>query len=178
MKHGRIGVWFSVALVIMGLSAWVGSKLGTRVAAYRYRSAQHRSMGTLSASEHAHLESVLDELEAIGFSRTILLMSTNDDELKKVLPKNIGKFEDFGRRLNTAEAKPVFEANLALANAIAATVDEQSNNIERAAHEMQSAQSLFQSLGWKDCSDSTLRTFAQTEIERWGFKPQSGRNAK
>jgi hypothetical protein len=178
VKDKRIGVWFSVALVIMGLSAWVGSKLGARVAAYRYRSAQHQTMGSLTASEHAHLESVLDELNTIGMYRTILLVTTNDDKLKTGLLERIGKFEDFGRHLNTTEARPVFDSDLALVSVVAAIADEQGNNMESAARHMRSAQSLFQSLGWKDYSDATIRLFAQTELDQWRLKPQDRGNAK
>jgi hypothetical protein len=69
MKFGRLGVWFSLALTILVLSALLGRKVGERVAVYRYRSAQNQSLGNLSAPEHAHLELVLDELQAIGIFR-------------------------------------------------------------------------------------------------------------
>ena len=80
MKGNRIGVWFSLALAILGVSAWLGSKLGERVALYRYRSAQHHSLGSLSAPEHAQLESVLDELEATSILQITFLVNINDDK--------------------------------------------------------------------------------------------------
>jgi hypothetical protein len=178
MKDRRIGVWFSVALLILVLSAWLGSKLGAQIASYQDRSAKHRSLGSLSSSEHAHLESVLDELEAVGFFRLTFLTSINDDKLKKTLPERVAQFEDFGKGLSTTEAKPVFDMNLALANVVAAIVDEQNNDKERAASHMQAAQSLFHSLGWSDYSEGTLKVLAQRQLDQWKLKPPSGDGAK
>jgi hypothetical protein len=178
VKDRRIGVWFSLALAILVLSAWLGSKLGARVAVYRYRSAQSRSLGTLSASEHAHLESVLDELEAIGFLRLTFLVSPNDDKLKKTLPEQLGKIDAYRRKVKTAEAKPVIDMNLALANVVAAIAEEQSNNKDRTANYVRSAQSLYQSLGWRDYSEETLRDMAQRKLDEWKLDQQSRGHAK
>jgi hypothetical protein len=178
VKDRRIGVWFSLTLAILVLSAWLGSKLGAQVAVYRYRSAQSRSLGTLSALEHAHLESVLDELEAIGFLRLTFLFSPNDDKLKKTLPEQLENIDAFRRKVNTAEAKPVIDMNLALADVVAALAEEQNNNKDRAANYMRSAQSLYQSLGWRDYSEGTLRDLAQRELDKWKLDPQSKEHAK
>jgi hypothetical protein len=178
MKDGRIGVWFSLALAILVLSAWPGSKLGAKLAAYRYHSVQRRSLGTLSAPEHAHLESVLDELDVIGLLRATLLVSVNNDNLKKTLPEQVEKIEDYQKKVKTGEAKPVIDMNLALANVITAIVEEQSNNKERAAIHMRSAQSLFQSLGWRDYSEDTLRALARRELDSWKLDPQRSEHAK
>jgi hypothetical protein len=177
VKERRIGVWFSLALAILVLSAWLGSKLGARVAVYRYRSAQSRSIGTLSGPEHARLESVLDELETIGFFRINFLISPNDDKLKKTLPEQLGNIDVYRRKVKTAEAKPVIEMNLALANVVAAIAEEQ-NNKDQAANYMRSAQSLYQSLGWRDYSEGTLSDLAQHELDRWKLDPQSKAHAK
>lgn len=178
MKDRRFGVWFSVALLILALSAWRGYVLGARVAVSRYRSAQRRGLGSLTSAEHAHLENVLDELESIGFFRLTFLASTNDDKLKQGLSERVSQFEDFGQGLKTAEAKPVFTMNLGLAQVVAAIVDEQSKNRERAASHMRSAQSLYQSLGWQDYSEDTLRAVAERELDLWRLKPQSREGAK
>ena len=172
MKDRRIGVWFSLALTILVLSAWLGSKLGARVAVYRYRSDQTRSLGTLSAAEHAHLESVLDELVAVGYLRLTFLVSANDDKLKKTLPEQVGKIEIFKRKAYTTEAKPVIDMDLAFADLVSAISEEQGNK-EWAANHMKSAQSLFQSLGWRDYSELTLRAVAKRQLDRW--KPNSER---
>jgi len=178
VKDRRIGVWFSLALAILVLSAWLGSKLGARVAVYRYRSAQSRSLGTLSAPEHAHLESVLDELETIGFLQIGFLISPNDDKLKKTLPEQLGKIDAYRRKVKTAEAKPVIDMNLALADVVAAIVEEQSNNKDGAANYMRSAQSLYQSLGWRDYSEETLRDLSQRKLDEWKLDQQSRGHAK
>jgi hypothetical protein len=178
MRVRRFGVWFSVALLILALSGGLGSVLGARLAIYRYRLAQRRSLGSLTSAEHVHLENVLDELEAIGFFRITLLASINDDKLKQGLSERVSQFEDFGQGLKTTEAKAVFIMNLGLANVVAAIVDEQSNNRERAASHMGSAQSLYQSLGWHDYSEDTLRAVAERELDHWRLKPQSPEGAK
>jgi hypothetical protein len=172
VKDKRIGVWFGLALTILVLSAWLGLKLGTRIAVHQYRSAQNRSLGTLSAPEHAHLESVLDELEAISFLRLTFLVSPNDNKLKKTLPEQIAKIDAFRRKVNTAEAKPVIDMNLALADVVAAIAEEQSNSKDQAANYMRSAQSLYQSLGWQDYSEDELRDLAQSELDKWKVNPQ------
>src|SRR5579862_2456857 len=178
MKDRRFGVWFSAALLILVLSGWLGSVLGARVAVFRYQSAQRRGLGSLAPAEHAHLENVLDELEAIGFFRITFLASINDDKLKQGLSERVSQFEDFGQGLRTAEAKPVFTMNLGLAHVVAAIVDEQNKNRERAASHMRSAQSLYQSLGWQDYSEDTLRAVAERELDHWRLKPQSRESAK
>jgi hypothetical protein len=167
VKDKSIGVWFSIALAILALSAWLGSKLGARIAVYRYHSAQSRSLGTLSGPEHEHLESVLDELQGIGFLRLTFLVSPNDDKLTKTLPEQLGNIDVFRGKVKTAEAKPVIDMNLALADVVAAIAAEQSNNKDRAATYMRSAQSLYRSLGWRDYSEATLRDLAQREIDKW-----------
>jgi hypothetical protein len=178
MKDRRFGVWFSMALLILVLSGWLGSVLGTRVAVARYRSAQRRGSGSLAPAEHSRLENVLDELEAIGFFRITFLASINDDKLKQGLSERVSQFEDFGQGLKTAEAQPVFTMNLGLANVVAAIVDEQNKNRERAASHIRSAQSLYQSLGWQDYSEGTLRAVAERELDHWRLKPQSSEGAK
>lgn len=178
MKSGRIGVWFSLALAILVLSALLGGKVGERVAVYRYRSAQNRSLGNLSAPEHAHLESVLDELQAIGMFRLGILVSPNNEKLRPTFPDQLARFESFGKKVTTAEAKPVRDLNLALSDVVAAIVEEQSNNKERAANYMRSAQSLYQSLGWRDYSDNTLRAMAERELDKWKLDSPNKVNSK
>ncbi len=68
--------------------------------------------------------------------------------------------------------------NLGLAHVVAAIVDEQSKNRERAASHMRSAQSLYQSLGWQDYSEDTLRAVAERELDLWRLKPQSREGTK
>jgi hypothetical protein len=178
VRDGRIGVWVSLALAILVLSALLGSKLGARVALYRYRSAQSRSLGTLSAPEHAHLESLLDELDAIAFLRLTFLISLNDDKQKVPLSEQLVRIDAFERRVNTAEAKPVMEMNLALADVVAALAEERRNNKDRAANDIRSAQALYRSLGWRDYSEETLKVIAHRELERWTHDSRTTGDAK
>lgn len=178
VKDRRIGVWISVALAILVLGAWLGSKLGARVAVYRYRSAQSRSLGALSAAEHAHLESALDELQAIGYLRLVFLISLNDDKPKVSLPDQLRKIEVFEGKMNTVEAKPVADMNLALADVVAAIAETRRNNNDRATTDMRSAEALYRSLGWRDTSEETLKTFAQREVEKWMPNSQKRENTK
>ena len=178
MKVWRIGVWFSLTLAILLLSAWLGSTLGARVAVYRYRSAQSRGLGTLSAPEHAHLESVLDELQSIGFLRLTFLITLTDNKSAVPLPEQLRKIDAFRRKVNTAEAKPVMEMNLALADVVAAISEERGNNKDRAANEISSAQALYRSLGWRDYSEETLKALARSELNKWTPNWQRSQNAK
>jgi hypothetical protein len=178
MKAGRIGVWFSLTLAILLLSAWLGSTLGGRVAVYRYRSAQSRSLGTLSAPEHAHLESVLDEMQSIGFLRLTFLITLTDNKPAVPLPEQLGKIDDFRRKVNTAEAKPVMDMNLALADVVAAIAEERRSNKDRAANDLRSAQALYRSLGWRDYSEERLKALAQRELDKWTPNWQRSQNAK
>jgi hypothetical protein len=178
MKIGRIGVWFSLALTILVLSAWLGSKLGEKVAVYRYRSAQSQSLGNLSDPERKHLESVLDDLDAIEFLRTTFLFSLNEDKPKMPLPEQLRNIDAFRRKVKTAEAKPIMDMNLALANVVAAIVEERQSNKDRAAVDMASAQALYRSLGWRDCSEATLNAVAQHELQKWLPNPPKSEHAK
>ncbi len=81
--------------------------------------------------------------------------------------------------MNTAEAKPVLDMNLALANVVAAIVEEQvSNNKDRETNYMGSAQSLYKSLGWRDYSEDTLRALAQRELDKWKLDSPSKERGK
>jgi hypothetical protein len=167
VKCRRIGVWLSLALVVFALSAWAGSKIGTKVAVYRFYSSQKKSSGALSASEHAHLELVLEELSTAGLLRLPFLLSPRDDKLKKILPDQVEDTERFRQRVKTVEAKSAVEMDLAFDNVITAMAEEQISGKEQAARYMESAQSLFQSLGWKDYSENTLREVVNRDLHRW-----------
>ena len=172
-----LGVWFSVALAICVLSAWSGWKLGAKIAAYRFRSNQAQAVGTLSGQEHAHLESVLNELDAIAFLRLEFIILINDDKLRN-LPATIDKIEDIRLSVHTSEAKPVMDMNLAFADVAAAIADEHAGNKERAASYMKSAQSLYQSLGWQDYSEATLRIVVERELDSWKTKTERSEHSK
>jgi hypothetical protein len=167
MKRGPIGVWFSVALVIFGLSAWGGFAGGSKFA--RYRFLRHRQHVEISYSpERALLES-----ESLQFSRLqylqFLIKSTQDDRKaeKEYLLAAIAEFEKEVQKSRRERIKPVIEFNLGLLYVEAAIAERKDGNKDLAEKDMKSAQPIFQSLGWKDYSEETLRAFAQNELDQW-----------
>jgi len=177
VRKGPIGVWFSVALAILVLGGWVGSKLGARAAVYWYHFEQ-RKVGTLNATERAHVESALSELSAVQTLQVFYAaFSAKDEELKKKhLRIHIRELDGLRKKSNTQEITPVIDLNLGLAYVYAAIAAEQDNNQEQAIQYMKSAQALFQSLGWQDYSEDTLRVVARREVDWWNRKPRSTRN--
>lgn len=167
-----------MALAILVLSVWVGWKLGARIAVYSYRSRQQK-IGTLRATERAHVESVLSELDAVQRFRLYVASIANDKELgKKYLAIDIGGLEDLRRKSNTQEIKPVIDLDLGVAYVITAMAEEQDNNKQAATKYTKSAQRLFQSLGWQDYSEEALRAVAKRELDRWKPQPQTKEHAK
>ncbi len=43
---------------------------------------------------------------------------------------------------------------------------------------MRSAQTLFQSLGWQDYSEETLRAVAKRELDKWNAQTQTREHGK
>lgn len=166
MKRGPIGVWFSVALTIFVLSVWMGSKLGTEFAVYQYRR-QQQEQGTLSAAERARVNLVLSELESIQTLRTYALATRDDKKLNKTcLLDEISELENLEHKADAQQMRPAVNLDLGLAYVDASMAEQQDNNRELAAGYMKSAQSLFQSLGWHDYSEETLRHVAKAELDR------------
>lgn len=167
MKKGPIGVWFSIALVILVLGGYAGTMLGSAVARYWYRHHQEQQE-TLSKPERVRLESELAELNAIQTELFYEVFA-----LDKIRPSDrtpldgIGRLEILHRRSKSPEIKPVIDLQLGLAYVRAAMTDEENNQQERASQNMQSAQVLFKSLGWLDYSGQTLKAVAKREYDRW-----------
>jgi hypothetical protein len=167
VKKGPIGVWFSIALVILVIGAYTGTLLGSAVARYWYR--HHlEQQGTLPKPERTRLESELAELNAI---QTEMLYEVFALEKTKPtgthLLDEIGRLEILKRRSNSPEIKPVIDLQLGLAYVRAAMTDEESNKQDQARQNMQSAQALFKSLGWLDYSDETLKSAAKRDHDKW-----------
>ena len=178
MKKGPIGVWFSVALAILVLGVWVGWKLGARIAVYSYRFRQQK-IGALSATQRAHVESLLSELSAVQTLQLYAAIIHNHKELgKKFLPSEIAGLEALRHRSDAQEIRPVIDLDLGLAYVDAAMAEEQDNNKELATKHMRSAQTLFQSLGWQDCSEETLRAVAKRELDKWNAQTQTREHGK
>ena len=178
VKGARIGVWFSAALLIFGLSAWSGLQIGTKLAVRQHRLSRSRPLGGLSGPEHAHLEAELDELETMSFAQLFFLVGSNDPKLRKNLPTRISALEQFVRKLPTAEFKPVADMNLMSAYMVGAIISEEENNGEQAAVYISLAQSLCRSLGWRDCSERALKAFAQAELGHWHLDAKKTGNPK
>jgi hypothetical protein len=108
----------------------------------------------------------------------MFLMSLNDEKSKMPIPEQLEKIDAFSGRVKTAEAKPVMEMNLALADVVAAIAEERRNNKDLAANDIRSAQALYRSLGWRDYSEETLKVLAQHELEKWRPNWQRSEYAK
>ena len=169
MKKGPIGVWFSLALALLILGVGLGWKVGQRLAATWYRSHQQRS-GPLPAAEQARIHSIISALGAAQTSGLYagLANDTKDPKIReRILRADIEDLRRLSARPELAEIRPVIDLHLGIAYAIAATIEKQDASKDAAARDMQSAQALFQSLGWQDCSEETLKTIAESEMARW-----------
>jgi len=169
MKKGPIGVWFSVALAIFLLSLWTGSHLGSAAARYWYRHKRQAQIKT-DGPERAHLESVLSDLNTVPPLELFAPLYANDKELgKKYLLNDVGVLESIEQKSNRQEIKPVIDFNLGRACVYAAMIEEQTGDKEQADRHMRSAQPLFQSLGWSDYSEATLKTVARRQLHQWNL---------
>jgi hypothetical protein len=178
MKRGLIGVWFSAALAILILGAWVGYKTGSKVALYWVRH-QREKQGSLHGPDREHAESALSALDFIQTAQVYTGVAQNDKDLsKKYLLGEIEGLEKLQRLSDAQEIRPVTDLYLGLAYVDAALVDEQQNNRESAATHMSSAQTLFQSLGWRDYSAGALKTVAGRELDKWKLHTPTEQKSK
>jgi hypothetical protein len=177
-KKGPIGVWFSVALVILVSSAWVGSKAGSKIAQL-WEKHQRQKHGMVRGPNWAHVETTLSELSAIQTLQVYAFVTRNDKNLsKKYLLNEIGALEELKRRSGAVEIGPVIDIYLGLAYVDAAMAEEQDNDKELATENMSSAQTLFRSLGWRDYSEEALKLVVRRELERWNGQPQTRLDGK
>jgi hypothetical protein len=159
MKKGPIGVWFSVALGILVLGYWIGWELGAGIAVYSCRFRQQK--------KRAQVESVLWELDALQKLQLYAVFASTFKKARKQNPTDeIAGLESLRRRSGAQEMRPVIDLEIALAHVDATIAEDQDNNKEAATNHMQYAQTLFQSLGWQDCSEETLRAVAKRELDR------------
>jgi len=179
MKRGPIGVWFSVALTILVLSVWAGAVLGAAVARYWYGHHQ-QEQGTLSGPELTRVESELDELSEIQTLRLYIIFALEKKEPgDKNLLNEINRLRDLKRRSKAPGLEPLVDLDLGLSYVQAAMAEEQDNNDNegKAKKYMQSAQALFDSLGWQDHSEETLKAVANRELDKWR-RPRTQRSEK
>ncbi len=152
-----IGVWFSLALLILGLCSWLGYMAGVRVAHAYVRRQQENAAARFGP-----------ELLTSTLIRILRLGSvSNAEELRSALLFETGKLETFVQEPKMQEVSSVLKLDLAIAYVELAIVEERANNKSQARAHMQSGQSLFRSLGWQDDSEDTLRGVAQKELDRW-----------
>lgn len=177
MNKGPIGVWFSAALAILVLGVWLGFKLGPKVAYHQYLQ-QQQKQGTSRGPEFRNVESVFWELTAIQVLRLYTAAQNEAGTGKNFLLAEIEGLKDVRRRSDVQEITPVVNLNLGLAYVDAAMAEERKNNKELAAKYMKSAQEIFLSLGWQDCSPETLRLVATRELDKWRVPPQTKEHGK
>jgi hypothetical protein len=164
MLRKPIGVWFSIALVILILGAGLGWKLGQRLAVYRFRY-QREAAAKLPASERPHVEAVFSALTTVTVSRLYAGITTPNPSFRtKALQSEIATLNRARQRPDLQDVEPIFDLNLAIAYVRLA---EEESETQQAAQAMQSAHALFRSLGWKDDSDDALRAAAKRELDFW-----------
>jgi len=76
------------------------------------------------------------------------------------------------------QIRPVIDIYLGLAYVDASMAEEQVKNKELATKYMNSAQSLFRSLGWRDYSEEKLKMVARRELDRWNVQSQTSQDGK
>jgi hypothetical protein len=106
-------------------------------------------------------------LQVAEFVRLYANIYPDDKSLEAKYLSEIAGLERLNRRKNTDEVSPILAFYLGLAHVDAAMVEEQNDEKDQAKEHMESAKSLFESLGWQDCSDETLRAVARRDQHRW-----------
>ena len=167
MKRGSVGLWFSFALAIFLLSLWIGSMLGSSAAKYWYGNRQPGE-GRLLGPERNRVESELADLSAVQTLQLFARIAPNEVEPQdKLLSDEIKGLEQIKRRSNVQEVRSLVDFDLGLAYVDAAMQNGQDDHKELAKTYMQSAQVLFESLGWRDYSEGMLKIIASQELSRW-----------
>lgn len=178
MKRGPIGVWFSVALALLILGVWLGYMTGAKVAQH-WVLHQREKQGPLHGPDRAHAESALSALTFIQTAQLYAGVTQNDENLgKKYLLREIEGLEKLQRLPDAQEIRPVTDLYLGFAYVDAAMADEQENNKESAVMHMNSAQALFQSLGWRDYSANALKAVAVRELDKWKLRVPAAQKSK
>ena len=159
-----IGVWFSLALLILVSCCWLGYAAGVRFASARVRRQQETTGPRLSP-----------ELATLPFMRLLRMASTsNPEKLRSSLLFETGRLEALVQEPKMQDVASVVNLDLAMDYVELAIVEERANNQSEARAHMQSGQNLFRSLGWQDDSEDTLRGVAQRELDRWTVPSHSG----
>jgi hypothetical protein len=171
-------VWFSVALVTLIASGWLGTQLGRRAAAYWLRHTREQQEEKYGP-ERVHLDTELDDLFAVDFLRIFVV----DDYGVKTYGETpiLGAVNDLQRldhHPEPSDLKPILDLELGLADLRAASVEEQNDKKDSAESYMKSARAIFQSLGWRDTSEENLKNVMKIEFDRFDVLPPAERPAK
>ena len=167
-----------MALAIFGLCAWAGFSVGSKYAGYRHRQKQI-DVEKSSSPERAPLESDLSQFKSMEFLKVLVRTTqTNSRAQKEYLHFEITMLEKQARQPGMERIKNAIELNLGLAYVEEAIAEEQDGNKEHARLDMSSAQAIFSSLGWKDCSEETLRAVARSDLNLSVEKVAEGNAAK
>jgi hypothetical protein len=178
MKRGPIGVWFGVALVILGLSAWGGYYAGSALARYRYQRKRNAVEKSYSP-ERVFLESELVEFRSLEFVQVFVKSTQGNTKVEKqYLQAAIAGIEKQAKKSHDEKIKPVIEFNLGLVYIEEALAEQKDGNQELAEKDIKSAQAIFQSLGWKDYSEEALRVFARNQLDQSHENPPEKSSGK
>ncbi len=167
-----IGVWFSIALLLLLLSGWFGYIAGTAAARTRSRAQEQHTVSRLDPATRTRLNSTLSTLSAIEMFRlsTALPSHSSAEDLRRAAIK----INSLDRRADVTELQPVVSLNLGIAYVEIAIAEERDNPAESRNY-MNLAQDLFRSLGWHDCSEDTLKAVAQDQYKIRPPKPKKDR---
>jgi len=153
MRRAPIGVWFSIAIILLILNFWVGTMIGSVVARHLYGHPQ--VVERFSGSERTRVQA---ELLDVDLAQAVQLASKVPAREESLL-KEIATLETIRRAPSAKDIEFPIDLVLGIAYVQASMTEEQSN-MELARKNMESAQALFKSLGWRDYSEETLKTVA------------------
>src|SRR5579862_1867256 len=110
MARKPFGVWFSLAIAIAVLGGWSGSKVGQKVALYRFRRLERRE-GNLPNDERARLQDILHQLQVLEISKTLALVEYSDKEnhSDQSLRRRLGVLEALEHESRAKDLKPVID---------------------------------------------------------------------
>lgn len=164
-----IGVWFSIAGLILLVSGWLGYQATLALVGVRFRAQQRRMIAALDPAARARFNSTLSALTVVQMLR--LSTTAPSHSSPNDLRAEAEKIQKLAHHPETNDLQPVLELNLGLTYAQLATLEERTNPAESRKY-MDLAQDLFRSLGWRDCSEDALKDAGQKQYEIWNSKPK------
>lgn len=167
MNKGPIGIWLSVALLIFLLSLWLGYEAGAGIA-HIENPPQLWKMDSLNNVEKQQLEATLSALMTL---HNIRFKPRQDKEKQKsALEFEIDRLKDLKAQPAMQSIKPLIDMHLAMAYIDMSVVQQRGDDQTKAHEYMESGTELLRSLGWRDCSEETLKAAAQTGIYAWALR--------